>query len=274
MSNWRETDRQAALATLRDQLGRLEAAGGLDGDGASAALATGWDAIDGVLPGGGLRLSAVHEWVDASPRTEGSRGAWSPPILLLAHLARRALATEPKGRHICWIGRAVLPYGVTLVRDEDRELLRRSIVVDPASDADRLWAIDLALRSSAVAAVIADGSKLDLNATRRLQLAAEERAGLGLLARPPTDGGRLSAATTRWRVTPAPSESFTPRWTLELARCKGAQPAQEAPRRWTLELCDASRLVVSSNLADGSSAAATGARIGARHSAHHARRSA
>ena len=62
-----------------------------------------------------------------------------------------------------------------------------------------LWAIDLA-RCTAVAAVVADGSRLA--ATRRLQLAAESGSALVLCARPPEEIDHLSAATTRWRGRP------------------------------------------------------------------------
>jgi len=99
-------------------------------------------------------------------------------------------------------------------------LLKQSIFVDPPDKGARLWAMDLSLRCSAVAAVIADGRRFDISATRRLQLAAESANALGLVARPVGDFRYLSAATTRWRVSHAPSPNQKPRMRIELARCK------------------------------------------------------
>lgn len=85
----------------------------------------------------------------------------------------------------------------------DRSLLACSLLLDARDHAERLWAVDVCLRSPAVAAVIVDASGFDMAATRRLQLAAESRQGaLGLLVRPPHELSRLSAASTRWRVIP------------------------------------------------------------------------
>jgi protein ImuA len=98
-----------------------------------------------------------------------------------------------------------------------------------------LWATDLALRSRAAALVIADGSGFDLAATRRLQLAAEAGDGLCLLARPPWEQRELSAAATRWLVSCAPPQSTNQRWTVQLLRCKGQQPASNLQRVWILE---------------------------------------
>lgn len=86
--------------------------------------------------------------------------------------------------------------------------------------------MDLALRSPAVAAVIADASGLDMASSRRLQLAAEaglERGGggLALLVRPPDEARELSAAATRWRVACVPATGRSARWSLELLRRKG-----------------------------------------------------
>jgi hypothetical protein len=141
---------------------------------------------------------------------------------------------------VVWIGRAIRPYPHLLLRGRapigrfassrqstanarDRLLLERSLFIDPPDDGTRLWAIDLALRCNAVCAVIADGCGLSMAQTRRLQLAAEAGGALVLLARPPEEEAELSAAMTRWRITPAPSSTDRPRWSIELLRRKGAR---------------------------------------------------
>ncbi len=175
-----------------------------------------------------LRAGAVHEWLGG----EGSR-AWSPPLCILIDLARRAAtpsATHEGAGLIAWIGRPCQPHVLALIgRDSGRlddGLLRRSIFVDAPDAASRLWAIDAALRSPSVAAVVADGRSLDMAATRRLQLAAESSGCVALLARPLSELKVLSAACTRWVVRPDEIDTGTrhPGWNVELVRSKGLPP--------------------------------------------------
>ena len=100
-------------------------------------------------------------------------------------------------------------------------VLGRSYFVDVVRDADRLWAMDLALRCRSVSVVVGDGSGLDMAASRRLQLAARFGGGLGLIARPRNELSELSAASTRWLVEPMVATTERPRWSLTLLRRKG-----------------------------------------------------
>jgi hypothetical protein len=193
------------------------------GDARIEAFAVGPDAR------GHLRLEkgAVHEWFGQAPA-----------VGLLAGVAQAGGAEDgvTEGRGVLvWVGRACWPHagwsGLT-------GLLGRSVFVDPASDADRLWAIDQALRCRG-ACVIADAKRLDMPNSRRLQLAAESAGTQGLLVRPPGELGELSAARTRWRVTPVPNPDARcvpePRWTVELLRCKGLRPTPDT-RTWIAQL--------------------------------------
>ena len=124
---------------------------------------------------------------------------------------------------VIWVGRRCMPY--LWVRGAAR-IVRRSIFIDPPDDA-RLWTIDLAARCPAVAVVVADGSALDMAATRRIQLAAEAGSVPVFCARPPCEIKSLSAASTRWRVRCVPTTTDkNPRWIVKLLRCKGMQPEE------------------------------------------------
>ena len=119
--------------------------------------------------------------------------------------------------------------------------LDQHLFVDPPDAATRLWAIDLALRCPAVAVTVADGSRLDMAATRRLQLAAHAGGGLGLLARPPWEISELSAAATRWSIRVCPSRTGRPNWKIRLLRCKGMRPDTDPALKHTAVVVEWSR---------------------------------
>lgn len=224
------------------------------------------DCRDGVA----LAAGRLHEWVLDDGGPEHGRW-WAAPLTLLIHLARAA-ARASGGDRVFWIGRRCWPYPPALAGGEEHEqrLLRCSVFVDPPDAGARLWAIDLALRSGAAAAVVADAGGLDMAASRRLQLAAEAGAArggalsLGLLARPPWEVKALSAASTRWAARLAPSPNAAPRWTVELLRCKGVRPGHQ-PRMWLLERSHAQGVVaVSAQVGDGSGQTSPGAHGSAR----------
>jgi protein ImuA len=206
----------------------------------ASPLPLGLKLIDQVLPAGGLAADGVHEWIGVD--TQGHSRRCMPPLSILTHLARQA-ATANVGKYLIWIGEAIWPHAPTLDERTGSSVLSRSIFVRGRSPGERLWATDLALRSRAVAGVIADGSRLDLSATRRLQLAAEAGGAICFLARPPRERCELSAAATRWQVSVMPHDpgQVVParRWIVELLRCKGVQPHQTAARSWILELAHA-----------------------------------
>ncbi|MEM8494419.1 MAG: hypothetical protein AAF663_03420 [Planctomycetota bacterium] len=120
--------------------------------------------------------------------------------------------------------------------EDGRRLLERSVFLDPSPN-DRLWTLDLVLRCEGASAVVADGSGLDMNATRRLQLAAEAgRAWVGL-ARPSTELAIPSAAAFRWKVRPDSAGDGTPhpRWAVTLRRCKDVGAGGTEAEHWNLE---------------------------------------
>jgi protein ImuA len=194
-------------------------------------LSLGVPQIDACLPGGGLKRGATHEWFTLLPDGQPSRRSWFPPLSILT-----ILATTSAGL-IIWIDLHPFPGALG-------PLLGRSLFINPPADAPaRLWAIDQAVRSSALrrGAVLANAAGLDMAASRRLQLAAESggnQGAIGLLVRPPRERSVISAAETRWQISPAPSSEIdrpirSPRWSLELLRCKGSPMA--GTRRWIIE---------------------------------------
>ncbi|MFG0259795.1 MAG: ImuA family protein [Phycisphaerales bacterium JB041] len=173
---------------------------------------------------------------------------WVPPVAVLVDLARGTLTTGAgSGGTVLWIGQRCWAYPHALAPRERREataqavggqppLLERSVFVDARTTAERVWAAELAARSGAVSAVIADGTGLRMADSRRLQLAAESCKTVVLLARPDTERGELSAARSRWLVEPSaePGLGLDQQWIVTLLRCKGVQPTVGSARRWAV----------------------------------------
>ena len=96
----------------------------------------------------------------------------------------------------------------------------RVIIVEAVSRAEILWAADVALRAEGGFTVIADmPDALTLKESRRLQLAAEQGGGIGLIIlRGPAN---TSAAQTRWRCDPVASDE--PAWDWECLKGKSGE---------------------------------------------------
>ncbi len=153
-----------------------------------------------------------------------SPAAWGF-LLALARMAAR-------GRPIVWplgkrAGEFGAPYGPGL----------KHFGLDPAdivflrcrSREDALWAMEESLRIGGIGAVVGQRvAGMDLTASRRLQLAAEQSATPIFLLRTYKDTAH-SAGTTRWRVKPhkAASDGFGflshPRWHVTLERVRGGR---------------------------------------------------
>lgn len=152
---------------------------------------------------GGLMRGAVHE---IAPCAGGDIAA------ALGFVLGAAVRARGEAGHVLYIQHrgasheAGMPYALGL---EAWGLATRSVIYLRAPRLiDVLWAMEEALKAKALAAVVAEvlGEEraLDLNATRRLALAARE-GGLGLLLRHGPSRAP-SAAATRWSVRAASSE--------------------------------------------------------------------
>ena len=206
--------------------------------------------LDRHLPGGGLALGALHEVVEAGAAAEFAGAA----TLFAAGVAARL-----KGPVVWCLSRRDLfaPGLATAGLHPDRV-----IYVEAGRDRDVLPLIEESLRQKGLAAVVGEVMRLNLTASRRLQLAAEASGVPALILRrwwtvAEKDLTTLpTAAVTRWRVAPVPSQAMPapglgrPRWRVELVRCRGAEA-----NFWILEGCDAKgRLAVPADLADRSPA--------------------
>jgi protein ImuA len=107
----------------------------------------------------------------------------------------------------------------------------RFIFVDLKNEKDVMWAMDEALKCDALSAVVAEMQDLSFTESRRLQLAVERSRVTGLVLR--TNARKISttACVSRWKISPAASESINglpgigfPQWKVELLRMRNGKP--------------------------------------------------
>jgi protein ImuA len=194
----------------------------------------GLPALDRAL-GGGLSTGCLQEVIG-----DGGAAAAGFCAFLLARLAARegAACSALWG----WIGEGDLyPPGLAAFGLDPA----RTILLSASNPADLLWAMEEGLRCPALAGVVMEVDRLDLVASRRLQLAAAAGGVTGfLLARGLRHHAAVSAAALRWRIQGLPGE----RWRIALERRRGGRPGA-----WILEKDDeTNRFVVAAELADGS----------------------
>jgi protein ImuA len=206
------TDKRAVIERLRTRLAQLEAVGRSGG-----VMALGLPGLDGALPGGGLPRGCLHELCGAPDRAAAAGFA----AALLGRLAADG--------HALWIGPRDDLYAPGLAA---QGLPPERLIVVRAGPRDaRLWALEEALRSPGLTAVLAEIDRLTLTQIRRLQLAAEAKGVTAFLLRPLAACDAPSAAVTRWRITPLSAAATdnasrawrSPRWRVELVRCRGGR---------------------------------------------------
>lgn len=112
---------------------------------------------------------------------------------------------------VFWIGRSsdvrsIAPMGLEQFLDPSRLVL-----VEGVTRTEVLWAAEQALRSRSAATVVIElGSGPDLLESRRLQIAAEEGGGLGIVLI--AGQAQTSAAHSRWVCMPAGRPDALWRW--------------------------------------------------------------
>lgn len=222
------SDRPEILRSLRGQL--LAAGAGVStaksGVKTNLSLLDEFASVDAQGDAGGLASGAIHE-VLADPKGGGSVDAF---VLLLA----AASAASKSGGWMVWSDPERTLYPPALERAG--VALERLLILRPRSPQDELWALAECMRCRGVAATVARVGRLTPVQARRLQLAAEQGGGIGVLVRPDDKRAANYAAATRWRITALEtdlaSEATAQRWQVELAYGHGGRVGQ----RFVLEV--------------------------------------
>ena len=125
--------------------------------------------------------------------------------------------------------------------------LAKTYLLRTSSDEDEAWAVAECLRCRGVGVVIAAlssaragragraGRNMSRIEARRLQLAAERGASVGILLRETGRGDDVYAAATRWKVSPLPGERTVQRWTIRLLHGHGGRVGESVILEWRRE---------------------------------------
>ena len=218
---------------------------------ARSVLPFGLAELDSRLPGGGLARGALHEVAG------GGNGAIDGAA---AALFSAGIAARTRGKVLWCITRPDLfaPALAQAGLSSDRV-----IYLEAGDDKTVLACAEEGLRHGGLGAVVAEVARLSMIASRRLQLAAEGNATIGIALRrwrrqtEAADFGQPTSADTRWRVSVLPSAPLPVpgvgrhRWLVELIRARAGESAD-----FELEACDgAGRLALPADLANRSSQA-------------------
>ncbi|HWA98318.1 MAG TPA: hypothetical protein VG713_07490 [Pirellulales bacterium] len=202
-----------AIARLKAQLRELET---LARSSDAPRFSTGFPSLDRLLPGQGLTPGTLVEWLEDAPGSGAGTLAVKAAVQA-SHAGGAVVVIDGRGEFY--------PPGATCLGLD----LRGVLLVRPTKIRDELWAIDQALRSGAVAAVLAWPLRADERAMRRWQLAAEQCTTLGLFVRPTSVRDEPCWAELRLRVATVPIElpvgeiasSVPRRLRVELLRARG-----------------------------------------------------
>jgi protein ImuA len=231
--------RSSVLDDLRDRISKLEG-----GTARKAGfLPFGVPEMDARIPGGGLAYGALHEVAGGGSGTVDGAAA----ALFVAGIAART-----KGKILWCLTRPDLFFPAISQAGLHPD---RVIFAESDREEDVLSAFEEGLSFGGLGAVVSELVRLPMNASRRLQLAAERTGTMGIALRrwrrqnEASDFGQPTTSTTRWRISVLPSEPLPvagigrPRWLAELMRVKAGECCE-----FELGACDAAGRVRLSTL--------------------------
>ena len=162
-------------------------------------LPTGFPALDEGLPGGGWPRAGLIEILPAC------FGAWELSLLLPA---LSVVTRRPEARWCAWVAPPLQPFAPALAEcgmGLERVLVVQATRKKEAGGKSALWAFEQTLRSGACDIAMAWLRSAQPRQIRRLHLAAEHGATLGVLFRPREAARDSSPAVLRVAVEPAAS---------------------------------------------------------------------
>jgi len=187
---------------------------------ASSAMDIDWWPIKTAFPNASFPLGAVHEFLASGNESLAVTDGFITGIL--------SSLMQSKGT-VLWISasRKLFPPALKNFGIEPD----RFVFIDLSKEKDVLWAMDEALKCSALSAVIGELREISFNESRRLQLAVEQSQVTGFVIRNNYKSISTTACVSRWKITSLPSENIDdlpgigfPKWQVELLRMRNGKP--------------------------------------------------
>lgn len=190
---------------------------------AAAVQPSGWATLDAQLPGGGWPQRALTELLLPHPGV-GEIRLLAPALAAVQRSGRLVMLFDPPATLCAW---ALAALGIA---PEQLLLIHSHPSAWPGATADSLWALEQALKSGHVGAVLAWlPPRLRAERLRRLQLAAAAaHNGPAFVLREPAAAGQATPAPLRLLLAPAGGDHLT----LHLLKRRG--PPLPAPLRLRL----------------------------------------
>lgn len=180
-----------------------------------AGLASGYAELDAHLPGGGWPQHALTE-ILLEQYGIGELRLLMPALATLSAGGQERDFSDPGW--IAWVAPPFQPYPPAL--QQWGIDLSRMLIVRPKTDKEVLWSAEQALSSGTCAAVLLWPERLDDQASRRLQLAAEKGSSWAVAFRPLAARSEPSAAALRIELRTAGTGTR-----LSIVKSRGGRPA-------------------------------------------------
>lgn len=186
----------------------------------NTVLESGLGPLKYAFPNATFPLGAIHEFISSKPEETAAS------IGFLSGLLNILMGTNGA---VLWISTSRMLYPPALKSFGLHP--ERFIFIDVSKERDALWALDEALKCSALTAVVGELPNITFTHSRRLQLAVEESQVTGFLLRnqPRTIG--TTASISRWYIKPLPSAPIDdlpgigfPKWNVNLQRIRNGKP--------------------------------------------------
>lgn len=181
-------------------------------------LPTGYPELDRRLPGGGWPREALTE-VLVEDYGIGELELLMPALSRLSQQpASPAPSVDDEPGWIAWVAPPFQPYPPAL--EQWQIDLSRLLIVRPRDASEVLWSAEQALSSGTCVAVLLWPERLDDQASRRLQLAAEKGRSWAVAFRPSRARREPSAAALRVAL-----DATADGTELAILKCRGGRPA-------------------------------------------------
>lgn len=186
----------------------------------TATAGTGLKSINDAFPNATFPLAAIHEFV-ATGMEEAAAASGFISILLSSIMQ--------SGGTAIWVGpaRTIFPPALKQFGIQPEHI----IFIELQKEKEIMWAVEEALKCSALSAVVGELPELSFTASRRLQLAVEQSQVTGFILRKNPRNLSTTTCIARWCISPMPSALVNdlpgvgfPTWNVSLLKVRNGKP--------------------------------------------------